>query len=524
MMQEEELEQLRAEKTAWREIAYEKHREVQQLQHEKQVIRDALKEAIQAIKGLQEQTQSLKGQIDVLQERVKTLERQLAKDSHNSSLPPSSDRFVRAPKSLRKISGKKPGGQPGHAGHGLHQVETPDEILVHRVDHCAYCQQDLSDCPPSLAERRQVIDLPVKRLWVREHQVEEKQCPACLHLTRASFPANVLAPAQYGPSIQTLATYLVAAQSVPYARASQLLHDLFAVQLSTASIARFVRCCHQHLAEWETQLKAALVQVRVLHQDETGMRCGKSGWWVHVCATEHLTHYGANPSRGRAGMDTIGIAPLFEGISVHDALPSYQGYRFTEALCNVHHLRDLTFIEEELKQEWAKDMKELLLEMKEAVEQARARGQPELEAMVLSSLLTRYDRLVQAGYQVNPLVAKKKLDGHKRLPGKARQSPARNLLDRFASCKWEVLRFLLDFTVPFDNTQAERDLRMSHPCSKRSQAASVPQKESRAFAASAAISRLCASRVCRSLGRWSRLLLVLRFSHPFDPPSDFRNS
>jgi transposase len=124
-------------------------------------------------------------------------------------------------------------------------------------------------------------------------------------------------------------------------------------------------------------------------------------------------------------------------------------------------LRDLTFIEEELKQKWAKDMKVLLLEMKETVEQARVRGQPELATTVLAPLLTRYDQIVQAGYQINPLVTKpKKSDQYKRLPGKPRQSPARNLLDRLPQRKWDVLRFLLDLMVPFENNQAERDLRM----------------------------------------------------------------
>ncbi|GCE15590.1 hypothetical protein KTT_54490 [Tengunoibacter tsumagoiensis] len=284
-----------------------------------------------------------------------------------------------------------------------------------------------------------------------EHQAEEKQCPVCFHLTRASFPADVQAPTQYGTGIQTIATYLVAGQTVPYARASQLLHDLFGVHLSPASMAGFAARCSQELAEWETQLKATILKARVLHQDETGMRVGKEGWWVHVCATSQLTHYGAHLKRGRAGMDAIGIAPLFEGISVHDGLPSYQGYRFTEALCNVHHLRDLTFVEEELKQDWAKDMKDLLLDMKEAVEQARVRGQPALEKAILAGLLTRYDQIVQAGYRINPLVEKPpKTKQYKRLPGRPKQSPARNLLDRFSTRKWDVLRFLLDFTVPFD--------------------------------------------------------------------------
>ena len=435
--------------------------ENQALQTTNQNLREGLLEAIHAIESLQQRVKDLEGVVAFQQERIKTLEGQQAKDSHNSSLPPSSDRFVRPPKSLRQKSGKKPGGQPGHKGYALRQVEAPDEILIHQVASCACCHQDLETCSGRIAERRQVIDLPTKRLWVREHQAEEKQCPVCFHLTQASFPADVQAPTQYGTGIQTIATYLIAGQAVPYARASQLLYDLFGVQLSPASIAGFAARCSQELAGWETTLKAALVKTRVLHQDETGMRVGTSGWWVHVCATEQFTHYGAHLKRGREGMDAIGIAPLFEGISVHDALPSYQGYQFTEALCNVHHLRDLTFIEEELEQEWAKDMKVLLLDMKEVVEQARARGQPELEIAVLTPLLTRYEQIVQAGYQINPLIEKPpKTKQYKRLPGRPKQSPARNLLDRFSTRKWDVLRFLLDLTVPFDNNQAERDLRM----------------------------------------------------------------
>jgi transposase len=148
---------------------------------------------------------------------------------------------------------------------------------------------------------------------------------------------------------------------MPYARASQFLHDLLGVQLSAGSIATFVETCHQQLAGVETDLKAALVKANVIHQDETGVRVDKAGWWVHVCSTDRLTYYAAHPSRGRSGLDAIGIAPQFQGISVHDAYSSYQGYASTPALCNVHHLRDLTFIEEELQQPWARKMKDLLV-------------------------------------------------------------------------------------------------------------------------------------------------------------------
>ncbi len=460
MRSDEELDQLRTENAALCEALRRKDEELEQVQQANQDLREGLKQAIIALGSQQERVNVLEGLIDSLQERIRTLERQQAKDSHNSSLPPSSDRFVRPPKSLRTKSGKKAGGQPGHRGHHLRQVEIPDEVLIHPVSSCAYCQHDLRSQGASIPERRQVIDLPAKRLWVTEHWVEEKQCPVCSHLTRAPFPAAVSAPAQYGTGIQTLATYLVEGQAVPYARASQLLQEVLGVQLSAGSIASFVKACHQQLAEVETNLKAALVKTKVIHQDETGLRVGKAGWWVHVCSTDRLTHYAAHPSRGRKALDAIGIAPQFRGTSVHDGLHSYQGYAFTQAWCNVHHLRELTFVEEELKQPWARQMKDLLLDMKAEVERAKALGQHELDVLVLARLLRRYEELLAEGYLANPPPAPSKSEQAKRTPGRAKQNPARNLLDRFSGGKWAVLRFLLDFAVPFDNNQAERDLRM----------------------------------------------------------------
>ena len=416
--------------------------DLDRLREENQTLREGLKQALMAI--------------DYLQERVKELERQQAKDSHNSSLPPSSDRFVRPAKSLRQKSGKKPGGQAGHQGHHLQQVALPDQVLVYEVERCEQCQQDLHEITAQYPERRQVLDLPPLRLWVSEHQVEEKQCPVCCHRTRACFPVTVSAPVQYGTSIQALAVYLVEGQSVPYARTSQLLRDVLGVQLSAGSIATFVRACHQQLAEVETQIKAALLTAPVIHQDETGLRVGTTGQWVHVCSTQHLTHYAAHPRRGREALGAIGMMEHFTGTSVHDGLASYQAYPCRHALCNVHHLRELTFIEAELQQPWAASMKALLLDMKQAVEQARASGQHELDALALGRFHRRYDLLLAQGYQANPPPPPpKKVHG-----GRTKQHPARNLLDRLSINKWQVLTFLYDFAVPFDNNQAERDLRM----------------------------------------------------------------
>jgi len=504
MTKDEELDQLRAEKTALYEALRCKDEELEQAQQANQDLREGLKQAIIAIGAGQERVNVLEGLIEALQERINTLERQQAKDSHNSSLPPSSDRFVRAPKSLRTKSGKKPGGQPGHRGHHLRQVQTPDEVLIHPVLCCEHCQQDLRAQKACVPERRQVIDLPDMRLRVTEHRAEEKQCPVCFHLTRAPFPVAVSAPVQYGTSIQTLATYLVEGQSVPYARASQLVQELLGVQLSAGSIATFVTTCHQQLAEVETHLKAALVKARVIHQDETGLRVGTTGWWVHVCSTDRLTHYAAHHRRGRKALDAIGIAPKFRGTSVHDGFRSYQGYSFTHAWCNVHHLRELTFVEEALKQPWARKMKELLLDMKAEVERAKALSQHELDALLLARLLRRYDSLLAEGYQANPPPrAPSQSEPSKRTSGRAKQSPARNLLDRLSGGKWAVLRFLLDFAVPFDNNQAERDLRMIK----------VQQKVSGCFRTEQGVAMFCRIRSYLSTLRKQGIKLLSALDH-----------
>ena len=141
---------------------------------------------------------------------------------------------------------------------------------------------------------------------------------------------------------------------------------------------------------------------------------------------------------------------------MHDGWSCYQAYACQHALCNVHHLRELTFLEEELKQPWARQMKTLLLEMKAAVEQAKAAGKWELDVLALGRFHRRYELVLALGYQANPPpVPPRKTHG-----GRTKQHPARNLLDRLSIYQWQVLAFLVDFTVPCSNNQAERDLRM----------------------------------------------------------------
>lgn len=146
--------------------------------------------------------------------RVQVLEERLVKDSHNSHLPPSSDRFNRQPKpkSLRTKSGKKTGGQQGHRGQSLPLSATPDEVIVQTVEQCQHCGEDLHEQGASQVERRQVIDVPEPRLRLWEYQAEQKICPHCHQFATASFPVEVHATVQYGSRLGAIAVYLVEQQ------------------------------------------------------------------------------------------------------------------------------------------------------------------------------------------------------------------------------------------------------------------------------------------------------------------------
>lgn len=189
-------------------------------------------------KLLMEQMQE---QIVALTQQVKDLQDRLAKDSHKSSLPPSSDRFVRQPKSLRTKSEKKPGGQPGHPGTTLRFAETPDEVIEHRVTICSSCQQDLREVQACVTLRRQVVDMPTPRLVVQEHRAEQKPCPRCQHITCASLPTSVAAPIQYGPMIGAAAVYLTQQQLLPLERTCEVLRDLLGVQMNEATVGELIK-------------------------------------------------------------------------------------------------------------------------------------------------------------------------------------------------------------------------------------------------------------------------------------------
>jgi transposase len=396
-------------------------------------------------------------QLAALTARVEQLEARLGGHSQNSHRPPASDGPRTPPRSQRVRSGRAPGGQPGHPGQTLTMVATPDAVVAHHPAQCADCGTALAGVPAAAVARRQVVDLPPLALAVTEHRAATVCCPRCRRRTAAPFPPAVTQPVQYGPRVLGLGVYLRHYQLLPYHRIGEVLADLFGRGPSVGTLHTASLACADALAGVEAAVKAALVAAPVAHADETGVAVAGKRRWVHVVSTARLTHYAWHAKRGHAATDAIGILPAFAGRLVHDAWAPYWHYPCRHGLCNAHHLRELAAVAEQPGQAWAGALRALLAEMKRHVDQGRAAGLTGRPPAARDQLVARYRALVAEGYAANPPPVRRP-DGPRR--GRLKQHPARNLLDRLAAREAEVLAFLHDSAVPFDNNQAERDLRM----------------------------------------------------------------
>lgn len=415
----------------------------------------------EAVVGLIEPMQSA---LVALTARVQELEERLAKDSHNSSKPPSSDGLAKKPKSLRPAtgqSGRPCGGQPGHKGSTLRWVEQPDQILIYRPTVCVGCGSDLPEVADDGAcevTRRQVHDLPPQRLLVTEHRALHQSCPHCRKINQGTFPAAVTKPVQYGPLLQALCVYLQQYQLLPFARTREFLADVMGCSLSQGTLSNILAACHARLAPVESAICAAISGANVAHFDETGMREQSRLHWFHSASTQNLTHYASHARRGRVALEAHGLLPAFRGTAMHDAFVSYFGYSdCSHALCNAHLLRELIAVQEQGNQAWSFALADLLREIKQAVENARTAGDTSLTPEQESAFTARYQAGLSQGLASNPPPV---ASGQKKARGRTKQSTAKNLLDRLSRYQSEVLRFMTDFTVPFDNNLAERDLRM----------------------------------------------------------------
>ena len=372
----------------------------------------------------------------------------------NSSQPPSSSPFVK-PQSLRIKSGLKPGGQPGHPGSTLRIKENPDMVMEHKVDICHHCGNDLSGEIVTISQTRQVWDVKIVPV-VTQHDVQSKTCPVCGKITTTAFPQGVDHYIQYGDTYKSLMIYLSQGNFIPYDRLANLSKDILDIPVSQGTLVNFVAELGQSLEDSRDYIKDQIKQSPVVHFDETGVRIQGKNYWLHSAGNDRFTYLETHPKRGSAAMDAIGILPGFSGTAVHDFWKPYYHYESCKhAICNAHILRELKGIVENFKQTWPVQMKDLLLEIKQSIEDNLGI----LSLAEFEDFENWYDEILSWGEDENPPTLKTLASGHKR--GRRARSKARNLLERMRLYKPDILRFMDDPEVPFDNNLAERDIRMS---------------------------------------------------------------
>lgn len=390
---------------------------------------------------------ALRALIEVLIMLVTLLVNRLNLNSSNSSKPPSSD--PNRKKNIRAGNPRKPGGQKGHVGTTLKPVEDPDEIQFINIDR--------RTLPPGRyqpvgVETRQVMEIDFST-FVTEYQAQILEDASGQRFV-AEFPQGVNRPIQYGPRLKAQAVYLSQFQLIPYNRIQDYFADQLDIALSAGSLVNFNQQAYAALDSYEDWVKDQLRHAPLLHADETGINVGGVRIWLHVTCSPLLTHFAPHPKRGRKAMEDIGILPRFHGILCHDHWRPYYTLDCVHALCNAHHLRELTHAFEQDGQHWAKEMQDWLLDAKAAVDEAGGA----LNKTQQGKYKKRY-RAILAKAQIEcPPPDEKRKKGQR---GRIKRSKARNLLERLIQYEEDVLRFMSREIVPFTNNQGERDLRMT---------------------------------------------------------------
>ena len=400
--------------------------------------------------------------ISDLEARIRELEARLNEHSGNSSRPPSSDGPDKPSKRKKSTPGGKkrsPGGQKGHSGRTLKMVPSEQALVEdHHPAACSECGHRLDGQVSLGFDRRQVFDIPPLELAVTEHRSHRKQCPCCAHQTSGAFPAEATNNAVYGPNIRATVNYLMVYQLLPYERTARLLSDLFGVELSQGTLDNMLKDAESGLETFVEGVRACLQTAAVVGFDETTLRADQAQRYAHVARTDQYTllHLGR---RDYATMDEMGVLAHFEGVAVHDRYANYFGYDCEHGLCNAHLLRDLAGAVDRSQTwqqaQWAGELQDLLRKMNKAVKRARRQGKTAFSDSHCAHYRQRFRYWVERGLELHPELPPPQPGGP---PSK--QSKTRNLLVALDQYTDEILHFVYDFQVPFDNNGAERDIRM----------------------------------------------------------------
>lgn len=401
-----------------------------------------MSELLLSIEELRSLCQKHETVIDALKKENASLKEQLVsfkhrKDSSNSSMPPSSDiTKAKRTNSLRKPSGKKPGGQPGHKGTTLKMVENPDVTENHYPVVCENCGNGLSETPADFSGRRQIIDLPVIRQIITEHRVYSKKCQ-CGHCTKSSYPDWVKSPISYGASIQSLVAYLNTRQYLPVERMHEFLKEILNVGLSEGGICYLLNNMSKKAKSEYQRIKTAVIGSKVIGADETGANVNGENHWYWTFQNPEYTYIGVNRNRGyKAIMEVFGDN-FDKATLVTDCWSSYfKTKAMNHQLCTAHLQRELIGLTQKYPhQTWTIKFNDLLLR---AINLAKEHVQ--IPQNKINEIFADFEKLLNINS--NPKY-KEIIPFHKRM----------------IKYKEYLFNFLSDSTIPPDNNASERAIR-----------------------------------------------------------------
>lgn len=399
---------------------------------------DALKSEVSRLTRLVEKKDA---EIAGLKGRLAKYERP-PKGSGNSGVPPTQDSIgeqaVRHTRSLRKPTGRKSGGQPGHEGHTLGREMEPDETVGHMPDVCECCGRPLDPVKAREVSSHYTVDFEVVRRVTR-HVSYECAC-RCGHTTRARLPEGMRHGVGYGPNTEALAAYLLHGQCVPMARVRQLMSDVFGMRLSEGTIHNMVKRMGEKARFPYEAIRQRVEAARVVGADETGAYVGSSNSWAWVFQNEGNTYVFFDRSRGIKAVDRHFPGHFRDAVVVSDRHSTYSAMETgNRQVCLAHLLRNLEYLNElDRGQAWSGDFQRLL---REAIGLRPSCREPLPDAAVAEEFQRRADALVDTDLSG--------LDGE-----------FEKLRHGIAKVKRFLFTFLRDKDVPPDNNASERAVRI----------------------------------------------------------------
>ena len=379
--------------------------------------------------------------------RIKELEEKLAKyetpnkNSGNSNTPPSKENIkaevIRRTKTLRKPTGRKPGGQEGHEGCTLKKAQTPDETEDIMANYCTRCGASLEDCERILDYVTQVVSIPELKPIVKEIRHYIMVCKKCgeriqLHAARKRGSNAVV----YDASVKSLVVYLSVVMFLPYGRIESFLREVFSLEISQGSLVNWVNEAKKNAAPAIEKIKESIMKSAVVGFDESGLYCNKKLNWAWIAQTVYFTLLFHGNGRSHKELESRFGDSLERMVAVTDRHSAYFTLNFlNHQVCVAHLLRELQYLNElDAEQQWSRDVESLL---QQAIHERNENPQAVIDKQ---PWLIKLDRLLTEN-----------LEHMAEQFGK--------LKNGLIKCRDYIFNFLENPAIPPDNNASERGIR-----------------------------------------------------------------